>query len=173
MAVALNRVYEPSLTASDRLLSEYLQWLTIEKGRSRATIEAYRRDVVRLLGWMDKHHLEVGTVRERDLEQYCNTLRRQKRAESSISRGVASIRGWFAYLLVEGYVELDPSARLKGGRRGRTLPNRSARRKWRHSSTRSVQRRRATFATVRSWRPSTGRARACRRSLVSDSKTLT
>jgi site-specific recombinase XerD len=110
------------LTAPDRYLGEYLQWLTIEKGRSRATIEAYRRDLVRLLAWMDKHHLEVATVRERDLEQYCNTLRRQKRAESSISRGVASIRGWFAYLLVEGYLELDPSARLKGGRRGRSLP---------------------------------------------------
>jgi integrase/recombinase XerD len=112
----------PSLTASDHYLGEYLQWLTIEKGRSRATIEAYRRDLLRLLAWMDKHHLDVDTVRERDLEQYCTTLRRQKRAESSISRGVASIRGWFAYLLVEGYVELDPSVRLKGGRRGRTLP---------------------------------------------------
>jgi integrase/recombinase XerD len=110
------------LTASDHYLAEYLQWLTIEKGRSRATIEAYRRDLLRLIAWMDKHHVDVETIREHDLEQYCNGLRRQKRAESSIARGVASIRGWFAYLLVEGYLELDPSARLKGGRRGRTLP---------------------------------------------------
>ena len=110
------------MTASDQYLAEYLQWLTIEKGRSRATLEAYRRDLLRLIAWMDRHHLDVETLRERDLEQYCNALRRQKRAESSISRGVASIRGWFAYLLVEGYVELDPSVRLKGGRRGRTLP---------------------------------------------------
>jgi site-specific recombinase XerD len=110
------------LTESEHYLAEYLQWLTIEKGRSRATIEAYRRDLLRLIAWMQKHQLDVVSVRERDLEQYANTLRRQKRAESSISRGVASIRGWFGYLLVEGYVELDPSARLKGGRRGRTLP---------------------------------------------------
>ena len=97
------------MTESDRYLTEYLQWLTIEKGRSRATIEAYRRDPLRLVAWMQKHELDITTVRERDLEHYANSLRRQKRAESSIARGVASIRGWFGYLLIEGFVELDPS----------------------------------------------------------------
>jgi integrase/recombinase XerD len=110
------------LTASDRYLQEYLQWLTIEKGRSRATIEAYRRDITRLREWMVKQRLTVDSVREEDLERYANTLRRQKRAESSIARSVASIRGWFGFLVVEGHLALDPSARLRGGRRGRTLP---------------------------------------------------
>ncbi len=110
------------MTTSESYLGEYLQWLTIEKGRSRATIEAYRRDLVRLTAWMDEHRLDVRSISEGDLERYCNTLRRQRRAESSIARGVASIRGWFAFLFVEGHVRVDPSARLKGGRRGRTLP---------------------------------------------------
>jgi len=65
---------------------------------------------------------ELDDLRERDLERYCNQLRRQKRAETSIARTVASIRGWFAYLVVEGYLASDPSVRLKGGRRGRSLP---------------------------------------------------
>jgi len=110
------------LTTSDRYLQEYLQWLTIEKGRSRATIEAYRRDITRLREWMAKQKLTVNSLREEDLERYSNSLRRQKRAESSIARSVASIRGWFSFLVVEGYLAIDPSARLRGGRRGRTLP---------------------------------------------------
>ena len=110
------------MTSSDRYLQEYLQWLTIEKGRSRATIEAYRRDITRLREWMTKQKLTVDSLREEDLERYGNSLRRQKRAESSIARSVASIRGWFAFLVVEGYLAVDPSARLRGGRRGRTLP---------------------------------------------------
>jgi len=110
------------LTSSDRYLQEYLQWLTIEKGRSRATIEAYRRDITRLREWMTKQKLTLDSLREEDLERYGNSLRRQKRAESSIARSVASIRGWFAFLVVEGYLAVDPSARLRGGRRGRTLP---------------------------------------------------
>jgi site-specific recombinase XerD len=110
------------LTKPERYLSEYLRWLTIEKGRSRATIDAYRRDLTRLLEWMTKARLELEDVRERDLERYCNQLRRQHRAENSIARSVASIRGWFAYLVIEGHLASDPSARLRGGRRGRSLP---------------------------------------------------
>jgi integrase/recombinase XerD len=110
------------LTTSDRYLTEYLQWLTIEKGRSRATTEAYRRDLSRLLSWMKDADLELHALREQDLEGYCNQLRRAKRAETSIARSVASIRGWFAYLVVEGHLASDPSVRLRGGRRGRSLP---------------------------------------------------
>ena len=35
-------------------LEEYLQWLTIEKGRSRATIDAYRRDLEALGDWLQR-----------------------------------------------------------------------------------------------------------------------
>jgi site-specific recombinase XerD len=110
------------LTKPENYLTEYLQWLTIEKGRSRATIEAYRRDLTRLVAWMKGATLELDGVREHDLERYCNQLRRQQRAETTIARSVASIRGWFAYLVVEGHLASDPSVRLRGGRRGRSLP---------------------------------------------------
>ncbi len=72
--------------------------------------------------WLDERDLDLRSVSEGDLEGYCNELRRHHRAESSVARTVASIRGWFAYLVVEGHLTLDPSARLRGGRRGRTLP---------------------------------------------------
>ena len=110
------------MTSVDPQIEEYLQWLTIEKGRSLATIEAYRRDLGRLASWIDEQGLLLISVNEAVLEGYCNGLRRQHRAESSIARTVASIRGWFAYLVDEDQLTLDPSARLRGGRRGRTLP---------------------------------------------------
>ena len=110
------------MTIVDQYLAEYLQWLTIEKGRSRATIEAYRRDLTKLLVWMKGADVGIDALQERDLERYCNQLRRAKRAETTIARSVASIRGWFAFMVVEGHLANDPSVRLRGGRRGRTLP---------------------------------------------------
>jgi len=110
------------LTTPEGYLAEYLQWLIVEKGRSRATIEAYRRDVTKLIEWMKDSECQLDGLLERDLERYCNQLRRQRRAETSIARSVASIRGWFAYLVAEGYLMNDPSVHLKGGRRGRSLP---------------------------------------------------
>ena len=110
------------MTTPEGYLAEYLQWLIVEKGRSRATIEAYRRDVTKLIEWMKDSECQLDGLLERDLERYCNQLRRQRRAETSIARSVASIRGWFAYLVAEGYLMNDPSVHLKGGRRGRSLP---------------------------------------------------
>lgn len=105
----------------DEALEDYLQWLTIEKGRSRATLEAYRRDLGSLGLWMAKKKLSLARLREEDLERYFNELRATRQA-STVARSVAAVRGLLSYLLDEGQLKLDPSARLKGGRRGRTLP---------------------------------------------------
>ncbi len=43
------------MSAPDALSSEYLQWLTVEKGRSRATIEAYRRDIRAFMDLVGEH----------------------------------------------------------------------------------------------------------------------
>jgi site-specific recombinase XerD len=110
------------LTNFDEALDEYLQWMTIEKGRSRATIEAYRRDLVALGRWIDDHRLTISGITEEDLEHYFNELRDHKRSLNTVARNTASVRGLFAYLLDEGHLQLDPSARLHGGRRGRSLP---------------------------------------------------
>jgi site-specific recombinase XerD len=96
--------------------------MTIEKGRSRATIDAYRRDLVALGRWSDDHHLTLTKVREEDLEHYFNELRDHKRSLNTVARNTAAVRGLFAYLVDEGHLPLDPSARLHGGRRGRSLP---------------------------------------------------
>jgi site-specific recombinase XerD len=96
--------------------------MTIEKGRSRATIEAYRRDLEALKAWMDDREISLEALSEEDLERYFNEARSAKRAPSTVARAVASTRGWLAYLVDEGHLLIDPGARLKGGRRGRTLP---------------------------------------------------
>ncbi len=105
----------------DEALEEYLQWMTIEKGRSRATLEAYRRDLNALGTWMAKKNMVLGDLTEEDLEIYFNGLRKNRQA-TTVARTVASVRGFFAYLFDEGTLHSDPSARLKGGARGRSLP---------------------------------------------------
>jgi integrase/recombinase XerD len=109
------------LTSPSAELDEYLQWLTIEKGRSRATIEAYRRDLTALIEWAEGHGKSIADISEEELERHYNEAR-LSRSASTVARAVASARGFFSYLADEGYVVLDPTARLKGGRRGRTLP---------------------------------------------------
>lgn len=110
------------MPSPDRYRDEYLQWLTVEKGRSHATIEAYRRDIVALTRWMDGQKLTVETLVEGDLERYFNELRESAQAASSIARAMSVLRGWFGFMLDEGNLVNDPTVRLKGTRRARSLP---------------------------------------------------
>jgi site-specific recombinase XerD len=107
---------------STSLLDEYTQWLIIERGRSTATVTAYRRDLTRLLRWLTTHELDALRVDEGALTTYLNSLRDEGLASSSVARASAVVRGWFAFLVDEGYRSSDPAIRLRPGRRERTLP---------------------------------------------------
>jgi integrase/recombinase XerD len=110
-----------SLTSTERTLEEYLQWLGVERGRSRATLEAYRRDLARLSAWMGERDLALEDLGAEDLERYFDELR-GPRAAVSAARAMSAVRGWLGFLVDEGVLAQDPSARLKSARRGRSLP---------------------------------------------------
>ena len=101
------------------LIGDYLQWLIVEKGRSRATIEAYDRDIRHFLQWWGDRPLD--TVTAGDLETYLGDLR-EVRAASSVARTLSSLRGWWGFLVDEGTLSADPSAHVSPSRRGRSLP---------------------------------------------------
>ncbi len=104
----------------DALVGEYVQWLTVEKGRSRATIEAYRRDIEAFLAWWGSER-PLDDVTGGDLEAYLNELR-EARAASSVARALSSLRGWWGFLIDEGHLRVDPSCYVTPSRRGRSLP---------------------------------------------------
>ncbi len=109
------------MTDDARSLDDYVHWLSVEKGRASATLEAYRRDATAFLHWLEGQNLPLGEVTESDLERYLVHLR-ANRAASSASRATSTLRGWFAFLVDEGQLHHDPSARVRGARRGRRLP---------------------------------------------------
>ncbi len=102
--------------------TDYLEWLSVEKGRSVATIDAYRRDIGKFSTWMRERQRDALDASENDVEAYVATLRASAHAESSVARAISVLRGWFGFMLDEGTVTKDPTARVKGARRGRTLP---------------------------------------------------
>ena len=103
-----------SLTSPSAALEEYLQWLTIEKGRSRATIEAYRRDLRRCWTWARERGATISDVSEEELERYFNEAATVALSASTVARAVAAARGFFAYLVDEGYLVTDPSGPTEG-----------------------------------------------------------
>jgi integrase/recombinase XerD len=95
---------------------EFLVWLSSERGRSRNTIQAYRRDLKQYHAWLRAHRLDPMTVTTADLTEYVAERRATPAASSSIARQVAAIRMLHRFLAVEQHRPDDPTARLDGVR---------------------------------------------------------
>jgi len=111
---------DPSST--ERALREYTQWLSVERGRSRATIESYSRDLRQAEEWAREREASLLTLNDDDLREYISVVRGLGRAPTTLVRIAASLRGFYGYCLDERILSHNPTERLDVGRRGRTLP---------------------------------------------------
>lgn len=83
-------------------LTDFFNYLSVEKGLSKNTTQAYRRDLERFFHYLSINQLSLNDIRGHDLQTYVAWLRGMnndefKIGESSISRNVIAIRGFFTY----------------------------------------------------------------------------
>jgi integrase/recombinase XerD len=104
-------------------LERFDDFLNLEQGSSPNTIEAYRRDIERLVDYATlKGALSPVDVTSRMLREFVYHLKDIGLASSSIRRNISAIRTYFRFLLAEGAAARDPSERLETPTRWRTLP---------------------------------------------------
>jgi integrase/recombinase XerD len=83
------------------------------------TVEAYRRDLTALAGWLGRSPASATT---QELERYLADLRAAGLAPATIARRIASLRSFFRHLVLIGAAEANPAAELELPRRIRRLP---------------------------------------------------
>lgn len=92
---------------------EFLSWLVVERGRAKKTIEAYRRDLLAYIGWLDIRGLGIGSASESDLIDWLNARQAAGRAASTVARELAAVRSFHRYAAAEGLLRADPTASLE------------------------------------------------------------
>ena len=104
-------------------LEQFADFLAFERGLSKRTVAAYARDLQGLAEFLTERGLWGPEVaRHADLREYIYDLKDRGLAASSIRRIQSSLRSYWAFLLGEGVVEVDPTERLEPPRVARTLP---------------------------------------------------
>ena len=105
-------------------LDRFADYLSLEQGSSPRTLEAYRRDVERLVEYArSKGAVSPIDVTSRMLRQFVYYLKDVGLSPSSIRRNISAVRTYFRFLLADGVVARDPSERLETPQRWRTLPD--------------------------------------------------
>jgi integrase/recombinase XerC len=101
----------------------YLRHLAAERAPSPHTLDAYRRDLGKLLAMMQAHGVDTFDALSPDrVRGMVATSHRLGLAPSSLQRLLSSWRGLFRYLAAEGVLAHDPVAGVRGPKLRRKLP---------------------------------------------------
>lgn len=88
--------------------------MQVERGRSKNTIAAYRRDLHRYMLWLDQHKESVSTIGPSGVERYVSHRQKSGEAPASSARALAAVRMLHAYLVSESLRLDDPTLRVDG-----------------------------------------------------------
>ena len=105
----------------ERAFKSYLNHLEVERGLARNTLEAYRRDGEGFLAFLQAKGWDLADVSRDNLFEYVRHLH-LRLSVRSIGRKIASLRSFYRFLLLDGYISQDPTETLDSPRTWRSLP---------------------------------------------------
>jgi integrase/recombinase XerD len=108
------------LTALEKGVRSYLEYCRTEKGLSKNTLEAYRRDLSKFSKL--NNNLSLESVGLQTLRLYVDHLRSAGQSNRSIARQVTTLRTFFGYLAEEGITQSNPAELLSSPKIGASLP---------------------------------------------------
>lgn len=104
------------------IVSKYKSYLLLEKGLSKNSIEAYTDDLLKLINYLENENLKIQQVKLDDLQQFISQLYDLGIHARSVARILSGIRSFFNYLILDGYIQEDPSELLETPKIGLKLP---------------------------------------------------
>lgn len=104
-------------------IDEFLAYLSCERGLAGNTIESYARDLSQFEKFInDSYGIELQDVSEDIILSYVKTMRDEGKANSSISRAISSIRGFYSFTVHDGLMQDDPATNISSPKQEKTLP---------------------------------------------------
>ncbi len=104
-------------------LVEYIEYLHVERGLSENTEEAYRNDAMFFIEFLDSENIDCfDKITRSHINRYIRKLRQENYASTSITRKIASLRGWFKWMIANEIISSDPTAGLEQPKISRHLP---------------------------------------------------
>jgi integrase/recombinase XerD len=106
----------------EQAIAEYINYLKLERGSSKATISSYTYDLNRLKEALISNGVDRPTLTQlENLRVSMGSLSSELSARS-LARLVSSMKGFFSYLAAEKYLDLNPSEQIEAPKLSRKIP---------------------------------------------------
>ena len=106
-----------------RLLKKYLNFVKLEKRLALNSVEAYERDLIDFLEFLDRKQLSITTADSVNVSEYIIHLSKDKDfADRSLARSISSLRGFFKFLMEDDFVAPEMLEILEPVKLSKSLP---------------------------------------------------
>ena len=113
---------EANKPADQRELRGFLRYLKLQRSLSPNTLDAYQRDVEKLLRFLDGEGKRPAEAELADLQTFAAQLHDIGIGPRSQCRILSGVRAFYRYLVTDGYIEQDPTELLESPVLGEHLP---------------------------------------------------
>lgn len=107
---------------SKDIVSRYRRYLKLEKGYSVNTLDAYMRDLDKLVRYLAAEQVHVTEVKLEQLEHFAASISDLGIGPRSLARILSGVRQFYRLLVLDGYMEDDPTELLESPKQPNHLP---------------------------------------------------
>ncbi|MBC8414644.1 site-specific integrase, partial [bacterium] len=104
------------------LTERFLSYITVEKGVSANTVEAYRNDLKKFKNFLHESNRQLSEFSRHDITLFLTDLRDAGNQASTLARNIATIRGLAKFMLIEGIIDDDPVENLSTPKGWKRVP---------------------------------------------------
>ena len=100
----------------------FVNYLRVDKGLSKNTIECYRRDMEKFAVLIRERNLKTSEITRSDVVAFLASLYRRGLDSRSVARHLATLRHFFRFMMIEGLIPDDPAATIESPKTIQALP---------------------------------------------------
>ncbi len=98
----------------EQYIDSYVDYLRIVKKSRENTVASYRRDLIKFYRYFDEKGItRIDDINETYITSYVLEMEKQGMSMATVSRNIASIKSFYAYLMRERIVNDDPTENIK------------------------------------------------------------
>ena len=103
-------------------VARYQNYLVQIKHASDNTVVSYLRDIRQFASYLTTMNVEVVRVIKADISKYVSWMQKEGKSQASVARSLASLKGFFNFLIREGEMEGNPVNNISVEHSAKKLP---------------------------------------------------
>ena len=112
---------------NQRIVEAFRDYLKVEKGLSRLTLDAYLRDLGQYEEFLQKRKRKLDHASRQDVREYLESLFKRGMDGRSVARKLSTLRHFYKFLLLDNHIKHDPTLNIDTPKQWKVLPKALAR----------------------------------------------